>query len=99
MAHRYRLDREGLDAVAAAWWAGEHPAGLSWSDAPSETRATVVAHVKGLLKRRRAETPGDVAALGAVETATGESARRAAARRERRAVLERWPTPFLLRLL
>jgi len=97
--HRYRLDREGLDAVCAAWWAGEHPEGPPWSSTPDETRAKIALDIKGLLKRRRAATPGDVAALAAVEAATTASAERAAARRERLAWLDRQPTPYLLNLL
>jgi acyl-CoA reductase-like NAD-dependent aldehyde dehydrogenase len=59
--HRYRLDREGVAAVAAAWWAGEHPGGPAWADVSPEMRAKIVLDMKGLLKRRRVETPGDLA--------------------------------------
>jgi serine/threonine protein phosphatase PrpC len=55
------------EALAEAWWRGEHGTGearvMAWSALPEEERANVRAHVARLLEARVASTLGDVAVL------------------------------------
>lgn len=72
---RFRVDHFGLEVVCDVWWAEEH--GSTFDAQTPETKADVVKHLKGLMKSRDAQTPGDLAALEAFEVQTIESAKRA----------------------
>lgn len=87
-----------MDLLARAWWAAEHRGALEW---PTDalTQATVISQVKALIKRRRVQTPGDLAALDLLEVQSAESARRARGRRLRASLLKAMTTGRLLRLI
>lgn len=95
---RIRVDRVGMELIARAWWAAEHRGALDW---PSDalTQNSVISQVKGLIKKRRVQTPGDLAALELLEVQSAESARRARGRRLRAQHLKAMSTPMVLRLL
>ncbi len=95
---RYRVDREGLESLGAAWWHGDD-ARPGWRDVPPGTRAEVIDCVRTLLERPVTATPGDVAVLAQAASATQASGERATRRRDAMAELARVPTRMLMQLL
>lgn len=96
---RLRVDRQGLEAACRAWWAAEHPGAQEFAALDTLTRTTVVEHVKVLMKRKRAEVPGDLVALEVLAVQTSQSAARAAGARARRETLRALPTKTVLAML
>ena len=97
---RYRVDRESITALCAAWWQAEHGEAPPWPlSNPGVLEAPIAERVRELIKRQRPETPGD----GAVLAALPEQEALSAARQKAVVDAEKWiraqPTAVLMRAL